>query len=151
MHVTKLIQFFRDNKYLNLKIRCNADQGSIWFSEEIDPEFIGNKMHIRHRETSTIISWFTDIMGTYDRLRLQYFMNDDIFTLSYLDTSKSSSKDISIEKFSTLADEALFFQESTMQDFGDLDSSDIPFIIELSNEVTAFAKGMIDANKTRSA
>lgn len=153
MHITKLFDHFRKTNFLLLKINCNADQGSIWFSEAIDPEFIGNKMHIRQGGTDKdVITWFSSMSeGDYTNLRLLYMPEKDVFVISYLNTKTGLSKDIKIDDISTLQDEAVFFQRSTTEDMADLECSDISFMIDLSEKVSSFAKGMIDANKTCSS
>ena len=151
MYISKLFNFFRENNFLLLQINCNADQGSIWFSEKLDPEFIGFKMHIKQRSTGPILTWFSKTKNTTNNLRVYFDPTKDVLVISYLDTDTSESKDVKIEEFSTLADEAVFFQRSTLDNLDDLLPEHVPFILELTKEVTTFSTGLIDANKTRSS
>lgn len=148
MYVSKLFDFFREKDFLLLKINCNADQGSIWFSEQIDPEFIGFKMHVKQRSTGTVFSWFSKTKDDKSNLRVLLDPSKDVMVISYLNTETSESKDIKIVEFSTLADEAVFFQRSTLEDLDDLHPEYVPFILELTDKVTTFSTGMINANKT---
>ena len=151
MYVSKLFNFFRENNFLELKINCNADQGSLWFSEHIDPEFIGFKMHAKKRTHGFVFTWYCNTSSETANLRVFFDPTRDVMVISHLDTSTQYSKDIRIDDVSTLADEAVFFQRSTLEDMDDLQSEHIPFILDLVQKVTLFSNGMIDANKTCSS
>lgn len=151
MYVSKLFNFFREKDFLELKINCNADQGSLWFSEHIDPEFIGFKMHAKQRSHGFVFTWYCKTSSDTANLRVFFDPSKDVMVISHLDTSTLQTKDIRIDDVSTLADEAVFFQRSTLEDLDDLQPEHIPFIIELVEKVTLFSNGMIDANKTCSS
>lgn len=151
MYISKLFDFFRENNFILLKIDCNADQGSIWFSEKNDPEFIGFKMHSKSRGDNTIITWFSKTTDEHSNLRVYFDQHKDVLVISHLNTKTQDSKDTQIHEFSELSDEAIFFQRSTVEDFDALLPEHVPFILELSKKVTTFSKGMIDANKTCSS
>lgn len=154
-HFDRLIKYFKETDMISLSIVTNADHGSIWFTNnEEDDKMFCSRFFTRkeddysHAETSLVLHGRVGVMHT----RIKYDIETNLFSASVMDLSvpnSAVSKDIFIEDASTL-DEGTFFQQSTINDYLDLDFSHVSTMIELTNGILQFGMGMINANRSPS-
>lgn len=142
--ISQLIEFYRTNdfKQQTQTTRINTKMGTVWINDPTDRFLIKVSVH----EKSSEVNLYH--LQESNNMRILYDSNDVNLRITSLNSTEKVGSTILIQNASELRDEAVFFQQSTMNDYADLSHEDLVFMLDLFPVVIEYAKGQINANKT---
>ena len=128
-----------------LENKVNHAASSVWFSPDFGSNTNTRNIRVTVKSPNDYCVSLYDQIADTTILRLQYEHLIDRFSISTVDTSISTGNDTVLDNFSELNDEARFFQDSMIKNFGDLSFDDSRSVLELCLQLKERAQELLDA------
>lgn len=141
MNIHSLVEIFKNINIREMKYRVNHDMGSVWFTENLDPNS-KTRIHVRITDNYTVLRlYYTDENG--DDHRLTYQKETDRLRYSHVMKNTLDLVEHIVENALSYDSEEQLFQESLITDMGGFEFSDVYVINFLFGEAISLGKQVI--------